>query len=103
MSFLYSYSLLHQQQSGLGKVISLNLFNFDDGLLGLKAINDGKFVGCLMVDFRQAFDLVGHNPLLQKLRLYKCDENSLSWFTSYSSNRSKKLYHLIMKYVAASP
>ena len=45
-----------------------------------KAINDGKFVGCLMVDFRKAFDLVDHSLLLQKLKLYKCDENSLSWF-----------------------
>ena len=33
----------------------------------LKAINDGKFVGCLMVDFRKAFDLVDHSLLLQKL------------------------------------
>ena len=55
----------------------------------LKAINDGKFVGCLMVDFRKAFDLVDHNLLLQKLRLYKCDENSLSWFNSYLSNRTQ--------------
>ena len=55
----------------------------------LKAINDVKFVGCLMVDFHKAFDLVDHNLLLQKLRLYKCDENSLSWFNSYLSNRTQ--------------
>ena len=53
----------------------------------LKAIKHGKFVGCLMVDFRNAFDLVDHNLLLQKLKLYKCDESSLSWFNSYLSNR----------------
>ena len=55
----------------------------------LKAMNDGKFVGCLMVDFRKASDLVDHKLLLQKLRLYKCDENSLSWFNSYLSNRTQ--------------
>ena len=42
----------------------------------LKAINDEKFVGCLIVDFLKAFDLVDHNLLLQILRLYKCDENN---------------------------
>ena len=57
----------------------------------LKAINDGKFVGCLMVDFRKAFDLVDHNILLQKLKLYKCDESSLSWFNSYLSNRTQRV------------
>ena len=57
----------------------------------LKAINDGNFVGCLMVDFRKAFDLVDHSFLLQKLKLYKCDENSLSWFNSYLSNRTQRV------------
>ena len=30
----------------------------------LKAINEGKLVGCAMIDFRKAFDLVDHNLLL---------------------------------------
>ena len=42
-----------------------------------------------MVNFRKAFDLVEHSLLLQKLKLYKCDENSLSWFRSNSSNRAQ--------------
>ena len=49
----------------------------------LKTLNDGKFVGCLMIDFRKAFDLVDHDILLKKLRLYKCEEYSLKWFNSY--------------------
>ena len=32
----------------------------------LKAINEGKFVGCVMIDFRKAFDLVDHAVLLKK-------------------------------------
>ena len=89
MSFLNSYSLLHKQQSGFRESHSTEsaLILMIDSWL--KAINDGKFVGCLMVNFRKTFDLVDHNLLLQKLRLYKCDENSLSWFNSYLSNRTQ--------------
>ena len=69
MSFLNSYSLLHKQQSGFREDLSTEsaLILMIDSWL--KAINDGKFVGCQMVDFRKAFDLVDHNVLLQKLRL----------------------------------
>ena len=37
----------------------------------LQAINDGNIIGCVLVDFRKAFDLVDHKLLLQKLRHYK--------------------------------
>ena len=33
--------------------------------LGLKAINEGKLVGCAMIDFRKAFDLIDHKLLLK--------------------------------------
>ena len=89
MSFLNSYSLLHKQQSGFreGHSTESALILMIDSWL--KAINDGKFVGCLMVDFRKAFDLVDQDLLVQKLRLYKFDKNSLSWFNSYLSNRTQ--------------
>ena len=31
----------------------------------LQGINDGNIVGCVLVDFRKAFDLVDHKLLLQ--------------------------------------
>ena len=43
----------------------------------LQAINDGKIVGTIMVDFRKAFDLVDHGLLLEKLSYYKCSETLL--------------------------
>ena len=49
----------------------------------LKAVNDGKLTGRVMVDFRPTFDLVDHKILLNKLKCYKCDVNCLSWFESY--------------------
>ena len=57
----------------------------------LKAINEGKLVGCAMIDFRKAFDLVDHELLLRKLRIYKFSESSLSWFKSYIDNRTKQV------------
>ena len=46
----------------------------------LKSINDGELVGCAMIDFRKAFDLVDHQLLLNKLRIYRFSDLSLSWF-----------------------
>ena len=54
----------------------------------LKAINNGDLVGCILVDFRKAFDLAHHNLLLQTLRNYRRSELSLSWFYSYLCIRS---------------
>ena len=91
MSFLKNHNLLHEKQSGFqeGHSTESALILMIDSWL--KAINDGKFVGCLMVDFRKAFDLVDHNLLLQKLKLYKCDESSLLLFNSYLSNRTQRV------------
>ena len=57
----------------------------------LKAINDGKLIGCVLVDFRKAFDLVDHKILLKKLQFYKCSENCLKWFESYLTNRTQRV------------
>ena len=102
MSFLNSHNLLHEKQSGFreGHSTESALILMIDSWL--KAINDGKFVGCLMVDFRKAFDLVDHSLILQKLKLYKCDENSLSWFNSYLSNRTQRV-SMNNKFSASEP
>ena len=42
-----------------------------------------------MVDFRKALDLVDHKILLKKLSVYNCSNLTLSWFSSYLSNRSQ--------------
>ena len=57
----------------------------------LKGINKGKIVGCVLVDFRKAFDLVDHHILLKKLKCYKCNESCLSWFESYLSQRTQRV------------
>ena len=57
----------------------------------LQAINDGNIVGCVLVDFRKTFDLVDHQLLLQKLKHYKINKWSLSWFESYLSHRTQQV------------
>ena len=89
MSFFSNHKLVHEKQSGFreGNSTESALILMIDSWL--KAVNNGKFIRCLMVDFRKSFDLVNHNLLLQKLKLYKCDESSLSWFNSYLSYRTQ--------------
>lgn len=91
MIYLDNYKLLHQKQSGFraGHSTESALILMLDSWL--KALNEGKFVGAVMVDFRKAFDLVDHDILLRKLKLYKCDDNSYSWFQSYLSGRTQQV------------
>ena len=60
MSYLNKHTLLHENQSGFRKNHSTEstLILMTD--TWLKAINEGKLIGCAMIDFRKAFDLVDH-------------------------------------------
>ena len=53
------------------------------------ALNEGRLVGSVMVDFQKAFDMVDHEIMLKKLSLYRCSSLTLSWFRCYLSNRSQ--------------
>ena len=43
----------------------------------------------VFINFRKAFDVVDHQLLLRKLRLYRVSDPSLSWFKSYLSGRQQ--------------
>ena len=43
----------------------------------------------MLVDLCKAFDLVDHNILIKKLKLYKCSSVALNWFESYLRNRKQ--------------
>ena len=52
---------------------------------------DNKLLnGLLLVDLKKAFDLVDHDTLLNKLRIYGCSLSTMAWFRSYLSGRSQK-------------
>ena len=54
-------------------------------------MNKGELTGFLMVDLFKAFDLVDHSLLLHKLKIYRCSEEALDWFTFYLSKRTQKV------------
>ena len=64
--FLNNFDLLHKSRSGFRAKHSTEsaLILMVDSWL--KALNAGKLIGCAMVDFRKAFDLVDHQILLKK-------------------------------------
>ena len=88
---LDNFNLLHKSQSGFRprhSTESALILMIDSWL---KAINEGKIVGCVLIDFRKAFDLVDHKILPNKLKYCKCNDTSLSWFQSYLSNRAQRV------------
>ena len=89
--YLNEFNLLHKSQSGFRPRHSTEsaLILMVDSWL--KAINEGKIVGCVLVDFRKAFDLVDHEILLRKLKCYKCNDSCLSWFESYLCHRKQRV------------
>ena len=91
MSYLNKYQLLHKNQRGFRKNHSTESAFILMTDTWLKAINEGKLVGCAMIDFRKAFDLVNHKLLLNKLDIYRFSALSLSWFKSYLSNRTQQV------------
>ena len=86
-----SYLNLRQKQSGFrsGHSTETALILMAD--TWLNAINIGTIVGCVLVDIRKAFDFLDHKLLLQKLRHYKNNNLSLSWFDSYLDNRTQQV------------
>nr|CAI5854973.1 unnamed protein product [Callosobruchus analis] len=78
VAFLESNGLLCEQQSGFRKgrntirAIYLALVEVLDSL------NRGKLTTALYIDLTKAFDMVDHNILCKKLKLYSLDEASLN-------------------------
>ena len=89
--FLHTYNLLHKTQSGFRTQHSCEtaLVNMID--LWMNAIDSGKMVGVVLVDFKKAFDLVDHQILIDKLKIYGIKDEALSWFNTYLTNRKQQV------------
>ena len=59
--------------------------------LWITAIDSGKMVGVVLVDFKKAFDLVDHQILIDKLEIYGIKGEAISWFNTYLTNRKQQV------------
>ena len=85
--YFKKYELIHETQSGFRQHHSCQtaLTHLIDSWL--KDVDSGKYVGAVFLDLRKAFDLVDHEILLHKLKLYHFSQRSVEFFSSYLSNR----------------
>ena len=56
----------------------------------LDATEDKELSAAILLDLSAAFDVVDHEILLKKLRIYNFSEESVQWFSSYLEER--KMY-----------
>ena len=84
--FFLVNNLLSPRQSGFRTKLSCEtaLTEMTDDWLSVMYNNE--YCGVLFLDLCKAFDLVDHNILLRKLKLYHLGEQSLFWFQSYLSD-----------------
>ena len=54
-----------------------------------KQLDDNQSPFCVFIDLSKAFDTINHSILLAKLKYYGFDQNALSWFKSYLTDRKQ--------------
>ena len=93
---LYKYlsdnNMLSNCQSGFRKLhntITTLLKSTDEWRFN---IDRGQINGVVFVDLKKAFDTVEHAILIEKLKRYGLNEQTLNFFTSYLVNRSQRCF-----------
>ena len=88
--YLNNYNLLTTCQSGFRSLHSTLTALLEVTNSWSVNIDNGLINGVVFIDLKKAFDTIDHNIILKKLRNYGVDLNSLKWFESYLTNRTKK-------------
>ena len=88
--YLTEHNLLFTAQSGFrpGHSCETALLRMMD--LWIAAMDRDEVNDVIMLDLRKAFDLISHECLLEKLRIYQCDDNSSKLFRSYLTGRTQQ-------------
>ena len=72
-----------------GRSTSLQLINVLEEWT--EAIDAGKTIDCLYMDYKKAFDTVPHKRLLKKLETYGIGLNIIEWFKDYLGERTQQV------------
>ena len=56
-----------------------------------KALDDGKYTGCILIDFSSAFDSILHGLLIAKLNAYEISMDACSYVINYLSDRNQSV------------
>ena len=88
--YLTEHNILFTAQSGFrpGHSCETALLRMMD--MWAAAMDCGEVNGVIMLDLRKASDLISLECLLEKLRIYQCDDNSSKWFRSYLTGRTQQ-------------
>jgi hypothetical protein len=57
----------------------------------IESVDEGKYVGALLLDLSKAFDCVPHQKLIQELADLGLSSDTLQWFVSYLTNREQRV------------
>ena len=88
--YINANNLLSHCQSGFRSLHSTLTALVDAANSWSVNIDNGLVNGVVFIDLRKAFDTIGHNILLPKLRIYGVDTISIKWFESYFFRRSQR-------------
>ena len=91
MSHLKRNNLVKKSQHGFmpNKSCTTNLLAFLEAVT--KAVDEGKDVDVIYLDFAKAFDLVPRQRLLVKLKAHGVDGNLLAWIGDWLKDRKQKV------------
>ena len=89
-SYVSEFNLLQKEQSGFREHHSCMTALTKMREAWLSEMDSGNLKGTVLLDFSKAFDLVSHNILLHKLKVYKFREQTLTLLKSYLLDRKQE-------------
>lgn len=89
---LNKFDLLRNTQSGFREKHSCETALLKVVDQWMESIDKGYILGTVFLDLSKAFDLVNHEIMVTKLRIYGVSSKAINWFKSYLVNRSQCTY-----------